>query len=207
MYNGEGQNMGRKAVDVVLLPDEAMTDKAIEANAELVEKFGRKIVLNKEDCLPHISLAMGCIDEKDIAAVTGALEKITKQYPAGDLRAVGITTDGNSAAEKVSAFEVEKTKELQSLHEEIMEKLTSYFSSVATDDMICGDEPAEQGTLAWIRNYREKSSFANFFPHITIGYGEIEDGPFPMKFAASGLALCHLGNHCTCRKIFVSIKL
>jgi hypothetical protein len=37
--------MSRIAVDVVLLPDEAMTDKAIEINAELVKKFGNEIVL------------------------------------------------------------------------------------------------------------------------------------------------------------------
>jgi len=207
MSNGKRQNIGSKVVDVVLLPDEAMTDKAIEANAELVEKFGSKIVLNKENCLPHISLAMGCIDEKDIAAIAGALEKIAEEYPAGDLRVVGIATDGDSVGEKVSAFEVEKTKELQSLHEEVMEKLAPYFSGEATGDMIYGDEQVTEGTLAWIRSYREKSSFANFFPHITIGYGEIKNGPFPIKFAASKLALCHLGNHCTCRNILVSIKL
>ena len=207
MSNGKRQNIGSKAVDVVLLPDEAMTDKAIEANAELVENFGSKIVLNKENCLPHISLAMGCIDEKDIAAIAVALEKIAEEYPVGDLRVVVIATDGDSAGEKVSAFEVEKTKELQSLHEEIMEKLAPYFSGEATGDMIYGDEQVTEGTLAWIRSYRKKSSFANFFPHITIGYGEIKNGPFSIKFAASKLALCHLGNHCTCRNIFVSIKL
>jgi len=184
-----------------------MTDKAIEANAELVENFGSKIVLNKENCLPHISLAMGCIDEKDIAAIAGALEKIAEEYPAGDLRVVGIAVSGNSAGEKVSAFEVEKTKKLQSLHEEAMEKLAPYFSGEATGDMIYGDEEVAEGTLLWVRSYREKSSFANFFPHITIGYGEIKNGSFPIKFAASKLALCHLGNHCTCRNILVSIKL
>jgi len=207
MSNGKRQNTDSKAVDVVLLPDEAMTDKAIEANAELVENFGSKIVLNKENCLPHISLAMGCIDEKDIAAIAGALEKIAEEYPAGDLRVVGIAVSGNSAGEKVSAFEVEKTKKLQSLHEEAMEKLAPYFSGEATGDMIYGDEEVAEGTLLWVRSYREKSSFANFFPHITIGYGEIKNGSFPIKFAASKLALCHLGNHCTCRNILVSIKL
>ena len=32
--------MENKAGDIVLLPEEAMMDKAIQANAELVEKFG-----------------------------------------------------------------------------------------------------------------------------------------------------------------------
>ena len=68
--------MSKRAVDVVLLPGEAMADKAIEANRELVEKFGEKIVLDKEKCLPHISLAMGCIEDEDIDAIGEVLKEI-----------------------------------------------------------------------------------------------------------------------------------
>ncbi len=80
--------MSRKAVDVVLLPDEAMTDRAIEINAELVERFGDEIVLNKESCLPHISLAMGCIEEADITPVEKVLEEIAKETSLPELKIV-----------------------------------------------------------------------------------------------------------------------
>ncbi len=199
------KNMSRKAVDVVLLPDEVMTDRAIEVSAELVEKFGKEIVLNKENCLPHISLAMGCVDEKNIGAIEKVLNGIAKEYSSADLRVIGIETTVNSAGEKVSVFEVEKTRQLQSLHEKVMEKLAPYLSYDVSGEMIYGGW-AEESSLLWIKKYREGSSFANFQPHITIGYGEIENGPFPIKFAASKLTLCHLGNHCTCRKILASIK-
>ncbi|MGA1979297.1 MAG: 2'-5' RNA ligase family protein [Sedimentisphaerales bacterium] len=199
--------MGKKAVDVVLLPDDAMTDKAIKANAELVKKFGKKIMLNKKNCLPHISLAMGCIDEKDIASVDKLLRSIAKECSLGDLTVLGVQISKNAADEKVSAFEVGKTEELQSLHETIMEKLEPYLSRDVSADMVYDDEVAET-TLSWIKNYREKSSFDKFFPHITIGYGELSNFlSFPIKFAASRLALSQLGNHCTCRKILVSIEL
>jgi len=198
--------MGRKAVDVVLLPTEAMMDKAIEVNAELVKKFGKKIVLNKGNYLPHISLAMGCVDEKDIADVEKVLKRIAEQYPLGDLRVIGIGITVNLVGEKVSVFEVGKTEELQLLHEEVMEKLAPYLSAEATADMIAGAE-ADESTLLWIKNYPEKSSFSNFSPHITIGYGEMNNFSFPIKFGVSRLALCHLGNHCTCREIILSIKL
>jgi len=199
--------MGKKAVDVVLLPDEAITDKAIEANAELVKKFGNKIVLNKENCLPHISLAMGCIDEEDIASVERILQSIAKECSLDDLRVCGVRSSENSAGEKVSVFEVRETKELQLLHQTVMERLASYLSCDVTSDMVCADDEVEKSTLLWIKNYREKSSFDKFFPHITIGYGELSNFSFAMKFTASRLALCHLGNHCTCRKVLVSIKL
>ena len=199
--------MTSKAVDIVLLPGEAMMNKAIEANAELVEKFGQKIVLNRENCLPHISLAMGCIDEGNIAAIEKFLEKIAEENPLGDLNVIGIITSTNTGGEKVSVLELEKTEKLQSLHEEVMKKLAGYLSNDVTADMIYPSGEVSQSTLLWIKNYREKSSFANFRPHITIGYGEISSFSFPIKFNAAALALCHLGNHCTCRKILVSIEL
>jgi 2'-5' RNA ligase len=200
--------MGKKAVDVVLLPDEAMTGKAIEANAELVKKFGGKIVLNKKNCLPHISLAMGCIDEEDIAAIERILRSIVTGSSLGDLTILGVRVLGNSAGEKVSAFEVGETKELQLLHKTVMEKLAPYLSCDVTSDMVCAEGEVEKSTLLWIKNYRGKSSFGKFFPHITIGYGELSKFlSFPIKFAASKLVLCHLGNHCTCRRVLASVEL
>ncbi len=199
--------MSRKAVDVVLLPDEAMTDKAIEANAELVKKFGRKISLNKKDCLPHISLAMGCADEKNIISVREILRSIAKGFSLGELKVLGVQVSENTAGEKVSVFEVEKTKELQSLHEIVAGRLEPYLSNVVTAGDICDDDVAET-TLSWIKNYLGKSSFGKFSPHITIGYGELINlPPFPIKFVAARLALCHLGNHCTCRKVLASVDL
>lgn len=198
--------MSRKAVDVVLLPAEVMMDRAIEANRELVRKYGEKIVLNRENCLPHISLAMGCIEEGGVAAVEEVLKSLAEGNSLGELRVIGIQASTSSVGEAASVFEVEKTRELQLLHEEIMEKLASHLSYDVTADMLYNPAEVGESTLLWIKNYREKSSFANFFPHITIGYGEMNDLPVPIQFTVSRLALCHLGNHCTCREILASIK-
>jgi len=198
--------MGKIAVDVVVLPDEAMTEAAIEANGEIVAKYGGGIVLNKVDCLPHISLAMGCLEEGEIAEIERILEAMARQWGGEKLRAIGVKTTVNSRGEEVSAFEVERTEELQQLHEQVMGKLEAYLSKDVTEEMIHGGR-AEKSTLAWIEGYRENSSFERFFPHITIGYGKVEGGPFPIEFRASKLALCHLGNHCTCRKILAAVDL
>ncbi len=199
--------MAEIAVDVVLLPSEEMADKAIAANKELLKQCADKIVLDKENCLPHISLAMGCIDERDIADIEKVLRTIAKQSSLGQLSVISIHTGTNSAGEKVSVFQIEKTESLQSLHEEVMQKLAPYFSYDVTVDMLLSPPMAGESTLAWIKSYPEKSSFEKFFPHITIGYGEINNFSFPIKLSASKLALCHLGNHCTCRKILASVEL
>jgi 2'-5' RNA ligase len=199
--------MAEIAVDVVLLPSEEMADKAIAANKELLKQCADKIVLDKESCLPHISLAMGCIDERDIADIEKVLQTIAKQYSLGQLNVIGIHTGTNSATEQVSLLQIERTEALQSLHEEVMRRLAPYFSYDVTADMLLSPPMASESTLLWIKNYPEKSSFEKFSPHITIGYGEINNFSFPIKFTASKLALCHLGNHCTCRKILASVKL
>ena len=199
--------MVKMAVDIVLLPSEQMTNKAIEANSRLLTQFADQIILDKENCLPHISLAMGCIDKRDIACIEKILQTIAVKYPTGQLSVIGIDTATNSVGEKVSAFELEKTQRLQSLHEEVMRRTAPYFSYDVTAEMVLPPPIAGKSTLLWIKNYPEKSAFENFFPHITIGYGQTDDFSFPAKFTASKLALCHLGNHCTCRKILAVVEL
>jgi len=199
--------MGRKAVDVVLLPEETMMNRAIEANAELVKKLGCKIVLNKQNCLPHISLAMGTINETDIGNIGKILKAVAKENFLGDFKIVGVHVETNAVGQQVSAFIVEKTDRIQSLHERIMNGLAPYLSSDVDRTMMYPSGEIAESTLLWIRNYREKSSFQNFSPHITIGYGQMQNRVPQIEFAATKLALCHLGNHCTCREILVSIEL
>jgi len=199
--------MARIAVDVVLLPSEEMMDKAIEVNRELVKGFGERIILNKENCLPHISLAMGCIEEKDIPDIEKILQTVAKQYSFGQLRIIDIHSGTSSAGGTVSTFEIEKTNKLQLLHETVMEKLASYFSYDVNADMLFSPPEVKESSLLWIKNYPEKASFESFFPHITIGFGEINYIELPITFSARKLALCHLGNHCTCRRILASAEL
>ena len=195
------------AIDVVLLPDTAMTDKAIALNRMLVGDDTREIVLGRETRLPHISLAMGCIDESDIDAIAGLLRNLARKEPVGRLRITGIVTSTNARGQKTSLLEVERTPALQALHESVMEELSPFFRHEASAAAVCDDVVAET-TLEWIRRYREKAAFERFLPHITIGYGQMPDEPpFPIDFNVAELALCHLGNHCTCRRVLTSVPL
>lgn len=199
--------MGAIAVDVVLLPDEAVTTQAIEANRQLLGERRGEIVLDSRTCLPHISLAMGCMDENDIDAVRDRLKDLAKESGATELTIVGVVTPINSRGETTVLFEVERTDDLQRLHERVMSEMARVFAYDVTDAMLYDDVVAET-TLEWIRSYREKASYERFSPHITIGYGEAPPAlSFPIAFEASRLALCHLGNHCTCREVLASVDL
>jgi len=199
--------MARIAVDVVLLPSKEITDMAIEANRKLLKQRSDRITLDKKSCLPHISLAMGCMDKRDIANIKKILQIVAKNHPPGRLTIVGVHTETDSAGEEVSVFQIKKTQRLQSLHEVVMRELAPHFSYDVTADMVLSPPAVSQSTLSWIKNYPEKSSFENFYPHITVGYGRITDFSSPVEFTVSQLALCHLGNFCTCRKVLAAAEL
>jgi 2'-5' RNA ligase len=200
--NGKTVNiMGRKAVDIVLLPTGAMMDIAIGANRRLTPQCDKKIVLDRDNCLPHISLAMGCLDESGLSTAAAILKDIAEDLRLPQLQVTGIQASTNPAGQIVSVFEVRNIRGLQTLHEEVMETLAPYLSPDVTRDMLHDPAEVADSTLLWIKNYRANSSFEKFFPHITIGYGELSGGTFPIRFTAGRLALCHLGNHCTCREV------
>jgi 2'-5' RNA ligase len=199
--------MAQIAVDVVLIPSEEMTNTAIEANRELLKKNPEKIILDREKCLPHISLAMGCIDQKQNADIEKILQKIAEEFFICSLRIAGVHTHTNITGEKVSVLQIENTNRLQSLHERVMTSMKPYFSYDVTADMVLSDGTISKSTLLWIKNYPAESGYEKFFPHITLGYGEIELESLPARFNVSKIALCHLGNHCTCRKVLAVAEL
>ena len=201
--------MAKIAVDIVLLPCDEMTDKAILANKQLLKTSDKKIVLNKNNCLPHISLTMGCINQQDIPAIENILKTIAPKYLPLKLRVLDIHVAANAIGQKVSSFQIEKIKTIQSLHEQIMKDLLPFFTYDVTADMLATQTQVAESTLLWIKNFPTNSSYENFFPHITLGYGQIKlnKSKLPQIFTAPTLALCHLGNHCTCQKILAATKL
>jgi len=88
--------MSHIATDVVLLPDATMTEKAIAANKALIGDDAGEITLGSGTCLPHISLAMGCIDEADVDAIGSLLQKLARKVPVRQLQVVGTVTSTNS---------------------------------------------------------------------------------------------------------------
>ncbi len=199
--------MSRIAVDVVLLPDTKVADRAREVNQHIVERYGPHIVLD-DTHLPHISLAMGCLRAGDVEAAGRTLKVIAGECPVAELAITGIATTLNARGRQVSSFLLAQTKALLALHERVMTELQAYFTYDAMPQMIYGDDDVAETTLAWIRNYPDKAAFRAFYPHITLGYGKVSiPMTFPIPCPVATLAICHLGNHCTCRKVLAFVDL
>jgi len=200
--------MTKIAVDVVLLPSDQMMDRAIEINKELITENEDIIALHKEKCLPHISLCMGCIEEDKIPEIKNILDEITSGFSPFRLQAVDLASEMTPTGKKVSVLQITNQDDLQRLHETVMKKLWKYLSYDVEISMLFNPPEVEEATLYWIRNYANYYENPLLFqPHITVGFGETDKFQFPINFTASEIALCQLGNYCTCRKVILSTDL
>lgn len=194
------------AVDFVILPPEPVADLAISLN----KKFCNDsiILLDKDHCIPHISLFMGCIRHDRLGEATTLLKKIALTHRAMRLEMSNISTVDTNAG-VVMALDVDANEGLRKLHESLFEAFVPLITRDATtSDMFDGSQ-INVSTLNWINNFVEESCVENFWPHITIGYlrdKEISDIE-PISFTASRIAICHLGNYCTCRRILAEVLL
>lgn len=190
------------AIDVVLLPSLNMIDKAIQINKEILNKSENPIKLNTSDCLPHITLAMGCIEKNNVSKIDKILKNLSDEFEVFRLKTI-------SSMEKKAWLRIAFNKDLQLLHEALMNKSKEYFTYNATEDMIYRkkDEVISDITLDYIKNFSLESSFENYTPHITVGSGLFDIETPEVKFMSQEIALCHLGNYCTCRKVLFSHKL
>lgn len=185
-----------RAVDVVLLPSEEMTEHCIGCNKALITLFEPKIVLSARDSVPHISLAMGCLEDQYMNVIQIALAKIAHTFPPLLLKTDTIAKSGDFCG-----FAVKNTPVLQHLHETVMDKISPFLTHSAEKDMFFDSSCIDEETPSWVNRFPE-SSRKKFFPHITLGFGLMR-GSFknPITFSAPALALCHLGNYCTCRRV------
>jgi hypothetical protein len=195
------------AVDIVLIPDSRLFDQALSINADLVRHYHSDIVLHTIHCLPHISLAMGGIDQDDIPDLKQILHAIWRDHPLTDLlHTEALVYNTNTRGDTISSIELVKDKPLQIVHEEVMDRVSPYFKYEITEDMFVGQGPISDSSLAWVNTFREKAAGEHFWPHITLGYGKARTVDIKQAFYADSMKLCHLGNHCTCQAVLASVE-
>jgi 2'-5' RNA ligase len=196
------------AVDVVLLPSEQIMEAALRLNRKLLGRFEKTIVLNRNDRLPHLSLAMGALKEEDLPAAAALLEQIASLYQPIPLIFIGIDSGPIATGETITTWKIDPTAALQSLHETVLNRLSPLLTHDATAEDFVDFPNVEPASVDWVNRYPDAAAFARFSPHITLGVGALEPKtPFPPRGTASRLALCRLGNDCTCRKILFETRL
>ncbi|HET6370787.1 MAG TPA: 2'-5' RNA ligase family protein [Nitrospiria bacterium] len=198
----------RIAIDIVLLPPEKVAQAAIRLNRSLLESGGEGFELGGDDRIPHVSLAMGCVAEEKLPVMENLLEEIASEFPPVELLFEGVHIAINSVGERISSMIVSPTPTLQAIHEAVMRRVASHFAYDATAEAFIGYPEVKPTSVRWVNHYADAAAFDNFFPHITLGVGLLDEATLlPAPDIAERLALCHLGNYCTCRKILLETTL
>ena len=199
--------MKRFAIDIAILPPDPVIDLALEWNRVVAQSHPTNIVMGKMHCLPHISLAMGCLAADQLEHGNAILQSIAAQHHALELRVPGFKTVDTAYGDHVVTFDIDISPGLAGLHESIVTALRPMLTQDATEEDINDLPPIDTSALDWINDYIPHYCFQHFWPHITLGFGSPPPDFQPYSFQASRLAICHLGNHCTCKSILREVFL
>jgi 2'-5' RNA ligase len=198
------------AIDVLLLPNQAMIDAAERDNARLRTDHPTGFSLDATH-RPHITLLQRYVRTADLpnvyAAVRGVLQR---QHPIGwQLEATGYYyLDFNNMA--LAGIVVRPTQDLRELQAEIVAAVAPYSQPDGTAAAYISSPTApgvNQPTLDYVNGFVPQRTGENFNPHVTIGVASIpyvkqlQSKPFPaFRFQISGAAVYHLGNFGTASK-------
>ncbi|MDN5200136.1 2'-5' RNA ligase family protein [Fulvivirgaceae bacterium BMA10] len=190
------------AIDIVLLPSNEVSNTAIMLNKKLVEQHGSTIVLGREMTVPHVSMLMGGLTIGQIPAMEREIRHILSNFTAFEIQIRSLVYKNG-----ISSFEIDQTETLLSLHTELATHLENHLSFNLTESSLYGNPKESSSAINWINSFITKNSFSNFWPHITLGHGQVQFEDLPLCFEANTVAVYHLGTHCTCQKKLFSIKL
>lgn len=184
-----------KAIDIVLLPPDELANDIVRFNKRL-KSDGEQIDFSR-DCIPHLTLGMGCMDDSEVDKL---FAEASCDFKAINLKATGVVTYRGSS-QPVWQLKFERTEELINLHEKVMSEIARCKTAIAEGEMFFGGRGVSDGTIKYVRDFALNHSHRDFEPHITLGYGEPASEINLRIYTFKRIAVCHLGNHNTCREI------
>ena len=144
--------------------------------------------------LPHVTLSQHFVNSDRLTEVCARVATVLS-----GLRPLDLSVTGARGGRTAQALVVAPTPALQRLHEQLMDTLASYEIPGDAAAFQQDDTPPRDADVAWVTRFRVESSFARFDPHITVGIGPDPVTTDPFTFTARTIAVCRLGQFCTCR--------
>lgn len=196
------------AINVLLLPDAAMTGRVRELN-QVLQHSGAGFAFDATH-VPHLTLLQCYVRRPDLPAIEAAVGRVFRRVrPAGvELSATGYFASaiGDLSAAGIS---VGVNPALTRLHLDIVAAVTPFIRHGGTAAAFV-DAPKSE-TIGSTANYVDRfiaaASGTNFRPHVTVGLDHAEivrrfaAGPFtPFAFKIEGAAIYQLGDIGTARK-------
>lgn len=177
----------------ILLPDAArVTAEQLNARFDRTDDRGFRFDASHH---PHITLSQHFVSRGRLGDVKRRVGNVLSRCRPVELRITG-TGPGHTS----QVLTVEPSAALRELHERLMTTMAVYEVASGDADAFQQDGPPPRPSdVSWVATFRDRSSYAHYTPHITIGIGPRPLSVDPFQFTAREIALCRLGRFCTCR--------
>ncbi|WP_243669996.1 hypothetical protein [Methanoculleus chikugoensis] len=176
------------AVDLVLLPPGPIMDLAIGANRTLLAgNPDGGIRLDREGCLPHISVAMLPARSRDIPEIAAKVERITQRCsPPMALTIDAVAKHRKNAGETVSTFHILRAEILQLFHKTVMNAVMPHQAPSAGGSSAFSGGEASAPSVDCLLRFPKTSAYERYSPHITLGFGDLPEIIPPVSTSPSG---------------------
>jgi 2'-5' RNA ligase len=184
------------AIDVAILVPETVGERATALSLALA---GDRVDALRLDAthLPHITLAQQFIEAARLDDLRDELDRLLRHEPPLLLHSAGADADHGTVF-----LAIDPHPDLQRLHEAVMDVLEPFESPSGGGEAFRRDgETIRSQDIDWVRSYRERSAYAHYRPHITVGHGAVPAAVAPADFRADRIAMCELGRYCSCRLV------
>lgn len=198
------------AIDTLLDPDQTMVQRAMAANARLLQSFPKGFVLG-ETHQPHISMLQRYVRTSDLDRVYDAVGKVL--------------ADEHPAAWKLTAYKyyfipwkeiglagivIKPTDDLRRFQQKLIDAIGPFTAKTGTASAFVrpkDDPEINKPTIDYVARYVPDDSGAKFNPHVTIGVASqdflkklLKEKFDEFTFSPTGLSVFHLGNFGTARE-------
>ncbi len=143
---------------------------------------------------PHVTLSQHFVRRGRLADVSRLVGDVVGRLAPFDVQVTGA---GSGRTSQVLAVAV--SAPLRQLHERLMDAMRDEEVAGNAGAFQADGAPARRADVAWVTGFRERSSYARYDPHVTVGIGPRPLAVAPFRFPAEEVALCRLGRFCTCR--------
>ncbi|WP_170245286.1 2'-5' RNA ligase family protein [Gelidibacter salicanalis] len=197
------------AIDVLLtLPQDVYT-QAVELNKSVLQNNPDNFTLDAQH-IPHITIMQAYVNESDLPEIEKVLVGLYKTIE-NETFLVDTLQYNKEKEESFASMGIEKSEALMRLHDQVIKVLEPFSVSNGTQESYVQNEdgtPIDDFTIAYVPKFISHHSYENYNPHISLGVADtsvldsLETHKFhPTNFKAPTLALYHLGNYGTARKL------
>jgi hypothetical protein len=208
------------AISVVVIPPAEIVTKSQSINALIESEYKLDDRTHTGAHFAHITLFQSFVRKADLAELFKALDSVVSNREAVPLAVTGL--EGGNVLEGSQSLKIKfaMNDQLVSLRNAAAEQIQKFSAIGDAKAFYKGQDESgiRKSHVTYVAEYpSKKGTIDSYVPHLTAGSGlasfvaklKSEDlaDIIGKKLLANSVAVCQLGNHCTCRRLLWETKL